>query len=201
MHHLIASYLFQNKTCPLPGLGTLSLTTGNAEPDFAGKTIKAPEPVIVFETKENDASNLLDYIAAKTNSTVFQTIDKLGQLCNNLKGAAISNNPAALNGVGNFFTDASGHINFKPVELPLSFFQPVKAERVMHPEAEHTILVGDKETTSTVMTEYFNEEEPVKKDRWWIWAIILGAIALLAILFYANGAGVSSMLGNVAPVQ
>jgi hypothetical protein len=203
MHQLIASYLFQNKTCPLPGLGTLLLTAGNAESDFFGKTIKAPEPVIVFETKENDASNLLDYIAAKTNSTVFQAIDKLGQLCNNLKGAAISNNPATLDGVGNFFSDASGNINFKPLALPFSFFQPVKAERVIHPEAEHNILVGDKETTNTVMTEYFSEEEetPAKKDRWWIWVIILSAIALLALLFYANGASVSSMVGNVTPVQ
>jgi hypothetical protein len=202
MHQLIASYLFQNKACPLPGLGTLLLTTGNAESDFFGKTIKAPEQVIAFETKENDASNLLDYIAAKTNSTVFQAIDKLGQLCNNLKGAAITNNPATLDGMGNFFTDTSGNIKFKPVALPFSFFQQVKAERVMHPEAEHNILVGDKETTNTVMTEYFNEEdEPVKKDRWWIWAIVLGAIALLALLFYVNGSSVSSMVGNVTPVQ
>ncbi len=186
----------------MPGLGTLLLTTGNAEPDFLSKTIKAPEQVIVFETKENDASNLLDYIAAKTNSTVFQAIDKLGQLCNNLKGAAISNNPATLDGVGNFFTDTSGNINFKPLALPFSFFQPVKAERVIHPEAEHNILVGDKETTNTVMAEYFSEEgTPAKKDRWWIWVIILSAIALLALLFYANGATASYMVGNAMPVQ
>jgi hypothetical protein len=201
MHQLIASYLFQNKTCPLPGLGTLLMTTTMAESNFTDKTISAPKTIIEFETKENDASNLLDYIAAKTNTTVFQAIDKLGQLCNNLKGAAITNNPATLDGVGNFFTDASGNINFKPLELPFSFFQPVKAERVIHPEAEHNILVGDKETTNTVMTEYFSEEVPVKKDRWWVWAIVLAAIALLALLFYANGASVSSMVGNVTPVQ
>jgi hypothetical protein len=203
MHHLIASYLFQNKTCPLPGLGTLLMATTLAESDFANKIINAPAPVIAFETRENDASNLLDYIAAKTNSNVFQAIDKLGQLCNNLKAAAISNNPATLDGIGNFFTDSTGKICFKPLALPFSFFQPVKAARVIHPEAEHNILVGDKETTNTLMTEYFNEdieEVPVKKDRWWIWVIILGAIALLALLLYVNGTGVSSMVGNVVPV-
>ncbi len=202
MHHLIASYLFQNKTCPLPGLGTLMITTTLAETDFSNTTINAPVPVITFETKDNDAGNLLDYIAAKTSSTVFQAIDQLGQLCNNLKAAAISNNAAVLNGVGDFFTDTSGNINFKPLVLPSSFFYPVKVAWVIHPEAEHHILVGDKETTNTEMTEYFNEEEvPVKKDRWWIWAIVLGVIALLALLFYANGAGISGMVGNAMPVQ
>jgi hypothetical protein len=203
MHHLIASYLFQNKTCPLPGLGTLMIATNLAQSDFTSTTINAPVPVITFEIKESDASNLLNYVAAKTNSTVFQTINNLGQLCNNLKADAITNNTAVLDGVGNFFTDASGNIKFTPQVLPFSFFRPVKAILVTHPKAAHNILVGDKETTNTVMTEYFTSEEVVivKKDRWWIWAIILGAIAALALLFYVNAATISSMAGNVMPVQ
>ena len=199
MHQLIASYLFKNRYCPLPGLGTLRVVMGKAEADFLNSAIKAPVPTIIFDSRENDASNLLDYIAAKTNSTVLQTIDKLGQFCNGLKTAIKANQPAVLNGIGNFFTDSSGSINFKPGQLPVTFFQPVKAERVIHPEAEHQILVGDKETTNTLMTEYFNEA-PVKKKRWWIWVVILGAIALIAILLYLNNANATSMFGNIMPV-
>ena len=195
MHHLIASYLFQNKTCPLPGLGTLSVNTGNAALDFLNTAIKAPASTITFDTKENDASHLLDYIAAKTNSTVFETINKLGQFCNNLKAATIANHPATLDGVGNFFSDSSGNINFQPNSLPTYFFQPVKAVRVIHPQTEHNILVGDKETTNTLMTEYFTEA-PVKKNRWWIWAIVLGAIGLLAILYYISNTNFSALFGN-----
>jgi hypothetical protein len=201
MHQLIASYLFQNKTCPLPGLGTLSVAKTTASSDFLNKLITGPQQNIIFENAESDASNLLDYIALKTNTTVLKTIENLGYFCGNLKRAALANNPATVDGVGNFFTDAAGKIDFK-AQSAASFFQPVvQAERVIHPEAEHNILVGDKETTNTVMTEYFSEEEPVKKDRWWIWAIVLAAIALLALLFYANAAGVSSMVGNVTPIQ
>lgn len=199
MHHLIASYLFQNKTCPLPGLGTLSVATGKAESDFLNTVIKAPKPTIAFDNKENDASNLLDYIAAKNNSTVFQAIEMLGHFCNNLKADIIRDNKAILNEVGIFSADASGNIYLKPVTLPLAFWQPVKAQRVIHPQAEHNILVGDKETTNTLMTEYFNEE-PVKKYRWWIWAIVLGAIALLAILYYFSNNNLSFMAGNATPI-
>jgi hypothetical protein len=201
MHQLIASYLFQNKTCPLPGLGTLSVTKTTASSDFLNKLITGPQQNINFENAESDASNLLDYIALKTNTTVLKAIENLGQFCSNLKMAALINNPATVDGVGNFFTDTEGKINFKPQSVA-SFFQPtVQAAWVIHSEAKHNILVGDKETTNTVMTEYFNEEEAVvKKDRWWIWAIILFVIALLALLFYVNAAGISSMVGNVTPV-
>ncbi len=201
MHHLIASYLFQNKTCPLPGLGTLSFATGRAELDFLNTAIKAPASVIVFDTKENDASNLLEYIAAKTNNTVLQTIDKLGQLCNSLKAAIISNSPATLDGIGNFYSDTSGNINFKPNTLPAYFLQSVKAERVIHPQAEHNILVGDKETTNTLMTEYYTDDTPVKKNQWWLWAVVLGAIALLGILFYMNSINSSSFFGNAGSIK
>ena len=201
MHHLIASYLFQNKTCPLPGLGTLSIVQLNAETDFSNTAIKTPAPNIVFDSKETDADNLLDYIASKTHFTALELIEMLAQFGNNIKTAVIANTPAALNGVGNFFTDVSGNINFKPGNLPAAFLQPVKAERVIHPQAEHNILVGDKETTNTVMTEYFSDETPVKKSRWWIWAIVIGIIALVMILIYLiNNVALSSMLGNATPI-
>ena len=44
MQHLIASYLFQNKYCALPGIGTLSLTAGKAATDLLDW---APDPAIL----------------------------------------------------------------------------------------------------------------------------------------------------------
>jgi hypothetical protein len=206
MHYLIASYLFQNKTCPLPGLGTLYISAGKAEADFLNTVIKAPSPRIIFDAKENDPNNLLEYIAKKTKHSIEQATEKLQQFCDQLKTATIHGTPGAanqhpaLNGVGNFFKDSSGKINFRSAQLPAAFLQPVKAERVIHPEAEHQILVGDKETTNTLMNEYFSEA-PAKKSRWWIWAIVLCAVALLIILLYLNNAGLLAMAGNAMPIQ
>ncbi len=185
----------------MPGLGTLSVNPGKAEADFLNTVIKAPSPRIIFEAKENDPNSLLEYIADKTRRSIQQTTESLHQFCNNLKTATTANRPASLNGVGNFFIDSSGKINFRSAQLPAVFLQPVKAVRVVHPDAEHQILVGDKETTNTVMNEYFNEV-PVKKSRWWIWAIVLGIAALIAILLYLNNyAGLLSMAGNAMPIQ
>ena len=97
--------------------------------------------------------------------------------------------------IGNFVVDGEGNISFNSVELPKEFMQPVVAERVIRLDAEHSILVGDKETTNIAMTEYLNEETP-KKDRWWIWAIVLGAVAVSLILLYAADKNASAEFGN-----
>ena len=148
MQQLIAAYLFQHKNCPLPGLGTLWVKQGNAQTDFSNKAITAPAPAIVFDAKETDADKLLDYIAFKNNTTIYQAIETLGQFGNNLKSVILSNSNATLDGVGSFSADASGNISFTAIPLPAAFLQPVTAERVIHPQAQHNILVGDKETTT-----------------------------------------------------
>lgn len=200
MHHLIASYLFQHKTCPLPGLGTLSVSTGNAATHFLNKTILAPQPAIVFDTKETEADALLDFIAGKANISIYEAIETLGQFANQLKSSIQSGSPALLNGVGKFSLAGSGAIHFEPVAVPEVFVQPVNAERVIHPEAEHAILVGDKESTNTEMTEYYSDST-VTKSRWWIWAIVLGVLCIAAVLVYMSGNGILSRFGNAMPIK
>ena len=104
-----------------------------------------------------------------------------------------------LPGVGNFFINTYGEIKFLQEEPNPVFFPVVVAERVIHPEAEHAILVGDKESTNTEMAEYFNET-PVQKDPWWIWAIILGAIGIAAILAYLYNSDGMDYFGNAVKI-
>jgi hypothetical protein len=201
MQHLIASYLFQNKYCALPGIGTLSLTAGKAATDFLDKKIKTPLASIIFSESENKTDELPEYIAAKTNSDKYGATKALESFCDGIKKSLSSNEPFTLQSIGQFFVDASGGVKFQPLDLPKAFLQDVNATRVIHPEAEHSILVGDKESTNTLMNEYFSDDAPVKKNRWWIWAIIIVSIALLALLIYSNSLNASSMAGNAMPIQ
>ena len=191
MHDLIASYLFQNKSCPLPGLGNLSVTTTGAQGDFSNNIIIPPFSSIQFTPGETDTASLLTWLANKTNTDKQQASSALDNFCGQLK-----NNPGSnLDGVGNFVIDSNGEMSFVPFELSPAFAQPVTAERVIRLDAKHEILVGDKQTTNIAMTEYLNEESP-KKDRWWIWAIVLGAIALSLICLYATDKNASAEFGN-----
>lgn len=199
MHQLIASYLFQNKSCPLPGLGTLTIHVSGAKADFSNQQIAAPEPFIQFSDRETNASGLLNFIAPTTNSNASEVTEALGHFCDDLKKGISSDDKADLVGIGNFVADNNGNIVFEQSALPRAFLQPVFAERVIHPLAEHHILVGDKETTNTLMTELLSEN-PGEKDRWWIWAIVLGVVGLLLLLLYFTELNGTSPFGNALKI-
>jgi len=199
MHDLVASYLFQTKSCPLPGLGNLSVTTTGARTDFSNNLIIAPSSSIQFETGETDAASLLTWLAGKTNTDKQEVAASLVRFCAQLKTNADNGSGASLEGVGNFVVDSNGSLNFVSIALPQYFAQPVTAERVIRLDAEHDILVGDKRTTNIEMTEYLNEEGP-KKDRWWIWAIVLGLIAISLILLYSADKNASAEFGNAIKI-
>ena len=195
MQKQIASYLFQNRSCSLPGLGTLSLVQTGADIDFPNRQVISPKASIAFNQEETDATGLLNYLAATTGADKYEVTAALDHFCDTLKNG-ISNKPeVVLESIGTFAVDGSGKIVFKQEELPAVFAQPVFAERVIHPDAEHQILVGDKETTNTVMTGLLNEQ-PAVKDRWWVWAIVLGLIGLVVLVIYFTQFSDTSAFGN-----
>lgn len=195
MQRLIASYLFQNKTCPLPGLGTFSILNSTAKADFTNKLIQAPHPTVEFVQVETNPGPLTEYISRAASLNMQEAADSLKDYCHGLKELVDAGNTVSLAQVGSIYENENGKIIFKPEDLPAAFLQSVVAERVIHPEAEHQILVGDKETTNKAMSELF-ATKTVTKARWWIWAMVLGAIGLLLLLFYFLQSNGDSFFGN-----
>jgi nucleoid DNA-binding protein len=199
MQEQIASYLFQRKSCPLPGLGTLSVSHAGAEADFTNKLIKAPKSFIQFTDTESDAAALIDYLATSTGCEKNEATAKLDLFCDSLKKRLTIELDVQLGSIGKLFADNRGKVSFIQEELPVAFAQPVFAERVIHPDAEHQILVGDRETTNTIMTEMLAPKNEVK-DRWWIWAIVLGIAGLLALLIYFTQLNGATSFGNTIKI-
>ena len=195
IRELIASYLFQKKSCPLPGLGNLSIFNTGAITDFTNKKIYPSKTVIRLDTQEGEPAPLLAFIAKKNGITLSEASTELYRFSGQVKMEIEKDAVSKLPGIGDLFIDGNGALTILPEELPKEFLPSVTAERVVHPEAEHSILVGDKESTNTEMTEYYNES-PIARDRWWIWAIILGVIGIVVILIYLNDTGFSSSFGN-----
>jgi nucleoid DNA-binding protein len=170
MFDIIASSFFQKKTCRLPGIGNLELATSPAEYDFGSKQIKAPKQTILF-------------IAASSSDNNFNEFSALSQL---MKDELNRNGFVQVTGLGSFTKDSNEVIHFSALPVNEDFFQPVIAERVIHKDAEHSILVGDAETTNVKMNEYYNEAAETKtlKAGWWIWAVVLGAVGIAAVGYY-----------------
>jgi hypothetical protein len=183
MEYLIAPILFRKKNCRLPGIGTLFIKNHPAVTNVAEAVIKAPEPFISFSPVNESDDNAFNEFTA-LSELIRKDIDEKGTV--------------TLKGVGDFVKQENGTIDFVASRIHPLFMPDATAVRVIRQNAEHTILVGDRETTNTQMSGYFVAEEgtvPVM-DRWWVWAIVLGAIGLVIIGLYLLQNGFN-LFGNV----
>jgi len=200
MEELIELYLFKNKNCPLPSLGVLQLTEAHATALYAEGKIEAPVPSIKLTESPIAADDFISFIAVKKNMSTDEASTMLIQYCHRLnKMDAYSE--TKLPHAGKFYVNADGNLVFKPIEIPKIFMPAVAGIRVIHPDASHAMVVGDKETTTTEMAAYYSETEDAVKNRWWIWALAFALIAAAAMYFYFNDPKHPSGFGNSKRIQ
>ncbi len=194
MQKLIAGYLFRHKKCVLPGLGTLEIRNAEAGSVAGEQMITPPTPGIHFTDKVSDAEGLALYISADKNISPAEATYLLEKFSGDIHQSG-SGQKTEIPGAGYFSKDADDAVIFIPAELPAYFFPNVHAERVIHPDKSHAILVGDKETDSAAMAEFFAEETPARKRYWGIWTALLFGIAGAAMVFYMNDDNRNSFFG------
>ncbi len=197
MEHLIATFLFQYKYCPLPAIGKLSLTEKPALVAHGAKLIDPPQPVITLVQGEFDTDDFLAYISHVERIEKEEAQSRLQRFCKQLQGLD-SYAETRIPNTGKFYVNAEGNLVFRHSTFPTIFQDSVPAEKVIHPDASHTLLVGDKESSTSQMTEYYNIEEPVPQKKWWIAVIVLALTALLIIFFYYSNNPNTGMFGNTA---
>lgn len=184
MQALITSYLIQKKECNLPLLGHFRIKTKPADLDIASKQIFPPTDEILYsEFAANLSGDLITYISDLQNIPRDEAERKINSWCHYAKEKLDSGEKIIFNSIGSLQKDAVGNIFFQRKEGN-SFYEPVSAEKIIYKNAEHSVLVGDRETTSGVMNEYYREEIIEKKLWWKLWAIILLAISLVVLFFY-----------------
>ncbi|MFN0082011.1 MAG: hypothetical protein ACKVOM_05790 [Ferruginibacter sp.] len=203
MQKLIADYLFEYKQCALPQIGTLKIKRNAALSIIETKAINAPVSTIYFTDEITDSRNITEYIAANKNISIDEAAYQLKKICEEI---SLLNNDENFDiaGVGQFYKSGNGRVSFTAVELPAYFYPSVYAERVIHPDDSHEILVGDTETDRNTMTKYYTEEKPAKKSKWWVGALMLFVIAAALVVFYLNDKSSNSFFGiqhkyDVAP--
>jgi hypothetical protein len=199
MEELIELYLFKNRKCPLPELGTLVIIETNAVASLAERKIHAPVSYIQFIESTMQPDDFIDFIAINKNISIEEAAALLKQYCSSLQNMD-AYGETRLQDAGKFYVNADGMLIFKAIEIPKIFFPDVNAERVIHPDASHNMRVGDKETTSAEMTAYYTDAGSTNKNKWWITAIVLIIIAAVALIMYFNDNGNTSTFGNQQPI-
>ena len=190
MQDFITAYLIQERECSLTGIGHFRITTHPATSDVADRTMLPPYNEVTFlkNVSEKEDVGLIKYFAAKQGLDEVEARKQLKlffiSLSNNLSFSKTASFPS----LGKLEKDGNGNITFHQ-ENNITLLEPVKAERVIHENAKHPILVGDKEIISEDPLKFKEPEIPLKREWWKIAALILFIISVCIVLlqYYYHG--------------
>lgn len=200
MEKLIVGYLFRHQYCPLGKLGCLELVQMPAQTDISAHSILAPENEIILTPRDCPAQEFLEYVSRSLGVSIEKASGALADYCDNLSRID-AYEEVVLPAAGKFYVDADGNLQFKSSPLPPAYYPPVPAQRVIHPQAVHQMLVGDKETDTGTMSAFFNDAPGDLKGKWWIASLIILIISLLAIGWYFMSASANATGGNQSGID
>ncbi|HEY5368534.1 MAG TPA: hypothetical protein VIJ75_06020 [Hanamia sp.] len=200
MQELITSFIIQSKECRLRGIGRFEYVKHPAQSDIANKQLLPPVNERIFKAREERISDeLIRYVANKNKVGPEKALEQIKEWCAETKLTLQGGKEIILDSLGILKTNQAGSIIFEGIE-PISFFGPVTVERVVHKNSTHQVLVGDRETNSSVMSEFYKDEEETEKvtnNSWKIVSLVLGAAALVLLIFYFYNHSFSvSEIGN-----
>lgn len=203
MVRLISTYLLHNHSVSIPGLGTIYIERTPAQSDFVNRQILPPSYHFRFDRYfDTPGKDFFTFLSVKKHIHDFEAIKMFNEwaleLRNSISGVDQS---AELEGIGLLKRDASGDVVFEPAVKPEAYTLSVPAERIIRTNAKHIMLVGDKETTNVEMSDYLQEEPSRKRISWWVYALIIAAVCIIAIvLFYYNN-GSAFPFGNQQKIE
>ncbi len=187
MQELITSFIIQSKECRLKGIGRFQRVAHPAQTDIANKQIMPPLEEKTFKEREERISDeLVRYVSNKSHISMEDALEQLKEWCANTKTKLKCGEEIMLESLGSLKANPAGSISFHALETT-PFFVPVPVERVVHKNSTHHVLVGDKETTSSVMSQFYKDEkepEELKSNSWKVVSMVLGAVAVVLLIFY-----------------
>jgi hypothetical protein len=223
MNNVLVSYLLQHKSISIPGLGSMYIERIPAQTDFVNRRILPPDYHFRFD-KYFDApdKDFFTYLAKQQNIADYEAIKWYNEWAYELRSKLREGLVVEWEGIGSLKKDISGEIVFESAGRIPSLQEPTAANRVIHTHTQHTMLVGDQEVTRKISntdtgTDVSDNnvisgdeqpdyppypEEPPKKKGWWIFALILAALALTVIVLrvYKDGLNTSAT-GNHQRIQ
>jgi hypothetical protein len=170
----LTKYLLQYRRVSIPSVGTIQLVQQPATLDVASKLLLPPSFKAEWTDDETVSDHQLRFLSAgleQETANVRASLQALGlQLSEQVRSEG-------------FHWKGIGLIrqNGDAVPLSLDALEPVAAQRVLRHGAEHNVLVGDQQMTSTQIAE-LREEGPAAGKRS-LFVIVGWIILLLSILY------------------
>ena len=183
MYQYLHKYFSLNKTLTIPGIGSFYAETQSANLDFINKTLLAPVTVIHYKNGETVTDEkFYKFLSNEAGLSETESADRFKLFANELRQQLKTGSILQFKGIGTLTKNKEGLL-FKQDDALQNLFPAITAERVIRQHAEHNVRVGEDDKTSTEMHAHLAKQE-VKKEQWWIVALILAGVGIAAIAFY-----------------
>ncbi|HTN07703.1 hypothetical protein [Agriterribacter sp.] len=197
MFHILHQYLIQHKSLSLPGLGTLELQNIPAISNFSDHMIEPPMQKIIFDDMHDAPDkDLFQYVAARLHIEEWEAIKRVNDFSYELKNQLKEEGEKVWDKVGVLRAELGGSITLEAKTITYDFMEPVPAVRIIRTNANHTILRGDTEVSENFIRHqaghdaiYPADEKNSFRQRWWMWACVLGGIVLLLLFLHLYKSG------------
>ena len=177
-------FLIRHKQLYVPGIGIFLLGRKAARTDFLNKCIHAPAYSVSFQNSgQSSSKKIFNWLASALNISDRDAVIRFNEFAFDLKKKIDEGNMIKWKGVGMLGKGQgdqsdSYRIQFLPEQNISAVEMPVAAEKIIREHAEHTMLVGEQEMTSTEMEELLTPVLRIKKSRWWILPLIVFILAI-----------------------
>lgn len=210
MFHILHQYLIQHKSLSLPGLGTIELQNIPAISNISDHVIEPPMQKVIFDDLHDAPDkNLFQYVSARLQVEEWEAIKRVNDFSYELKNRLKQEGEMVWKRVGVLRAEPGGNITLDAKTITYDFMEPAPAKRIIRTNANHTILRGDVEISGSFSRVEHVQEDAVfpvneahaQKQKWWIWACILGGIALVSLFFhfYKTGFDLNSLHNTQKP--
>jgi hypothetical protein len=202
MNDVLNAYLLQHKSINIPEVGSIYIQNKAAITDFVNKQLFPASYSYRFDRYYDiPEPGFYEYIAMKKGVSEQEAIEWYNNYAADIRLRIKNDGYYSWEGIGVFKNDSSGDLIFEEHQKLLPVLAPVPAKRIIRKDARHAILVGDKEKTNVQMSEILHEpvevQQPVvRRDRWWIYALVIFLVAVIMILFYYYNNGWQWGTGN-----
>lgn len=185
MHGELYQYLVLHQRLDLPGIGAFCIEKKPAYFDFADKAVYPPVFTIALQAENKTPSkNFFHWLGSRLDISERDAVIRFNDFLFGLKKELSDGHALHWPGIGTISKGLGGDTRFETAVKEYSPAAAVPAVQVLRQNAEHTLLVGEQETTSAAIKEQANVLPDRKRKGWWLAALVAGAVAAGFIVYY-----------------
>jgi len=200
---LLYRYFAQTGEVTIPNIGQLIHTKSNSVNEFALKELKPGSTSLDFINGDQKLTERqFQYLVNRTGNPEDQVKDALVLFGEELHQRLNHEKKLEWMGVGSFFVDEDGLIQFQAKANHVELNRPLHYRHVIREDAVYEMRVGEEQKSTVEMENFFEEQRnTVGKNKWKQGVLILVGILVVALFVRYSKGSFSLLEGRYNKIQ